>query len=291
MILVAGATGKIGSKLVPKLLEDGYQVRAISRKQENLKQLVEKGVDPAIGDLLDAEFVRQALNGCDQAFFIVQGSPSSGQHQGEEAQMGKNFVTAAKGEGIKHIVFSGSMGAEGRSGCPILDAKVIVEKQFEESGLAVTVFRPGNFFDNMFAFLETISSGFFTLPLDGSVKIPHIAASDIAEYARLAFKRGPQGFEVYDLAYPDPVSMFDIAMEVSDNLGRMIKYMRISDEQFIEVFTGFGISYQFCEDMLAMFRWFEQDDFRFDPQKTIDKFGHTPRSLQEFIPELTRHIK
>jgi uncharacterized protein YbjT (DUF2867 family) len=290
MIVITGATGNIGSRLAKRLFEAGEKIRIISRSEEKLAKLKKLGVETAVGDLLDAEFVKSTFNVCDKAFLVVQGNPNNGKHTEEELQMGENFAQALKSANISHAVFSSSLGT-GKTGTPIIDCKVKIEETLKNSGVPITVLRPGNFFENMFAFLETLSSGFFTQPLDGKVKIPHVSADDIALVAQKAFDRGPKNWEVYDMPGAGDYCMRDIAVALSENLNRMIKYMKIFDDQFIEVFEGFGISKEFCDDILLMYRYFEKEDFTYDREAIIREFDHTPTTLEQFIPNLTKFIK
>ncbi len=291
MILITGATGNIGGRLAKRLLKNGEKIRVVSRKAEKLAELVGLGAEPIVGDLLDPEFVGKTLDGCDKAFLVVQGNVNNGKHYEEELKVGENFANSLKSTGITHAVFSGSMGADANTGTPIIEAKGKIEQMLKQTGVPITVLRPGNFFENMFNFLETISSGFFTYPLDGGVRIPYVSVDDIALIAHKSFKRGPKGWEVYDLAGADDYSMFDIAVALSDKLNRMIKYIRIADEQFVEVFTGFGISEKFCEDMLAMFRYFERADLNYDREIVAGEFDYKPMTLGRFLPDLVKMIK
>jgi uncharacterized protein YbjT (DUF2867 family) len=291
MILITGATGNIGGRLAKRLLDGGEQIRAVSRKEEKLAELVGLGAEPMVGDLLDPDFVGKALDGCDKTFLVVQGNVSNGKHYEEELKVGENFANSLKSIGITHTVFSGSMGANENTGTPIIDAKGKIEEMLKKAGVPITVLRPGNFFENLFNFLETISSGFFTYPLDGGVKVPYVSVDDIARIAHKALKRGPKGWEIYNLAGANDYSMRDIAVALSDRLNRMIKYVRIADEQFIEVFTGFGISEKFCEDMLAMFRYFERANFDHDREIVAGEFDYKPMTLEQFLPDLVKMIK
>ena len=291
MILITGATGKIGSRLTKKLLDAGEKVRVVSRDEEKLEGFTEQGADSAVGDLLDSDFCRSAFEGCNRAFLLVQGSPTNGRHQEEELQIGRNYAEAMKAAGLKHALFISSLGAEKGTGSPIIDVKLEIEKELKETGIPVTVIRPGNFMENMYNFMETISSaGFFTYPMAGNVRMPHVSVDDIAEVSYKVLKRDPEGWEIIDMPGIE-YSFFDFAMEISENLNRMIKYMRVSDDQFREVFTGFGISDKFCDDYLAMFRYFEKGEFDYNPQSMPAEFNYSPKTLEEFIPELVKSIK
>jgi len=291
MILVTGATGNIGSRLAKRLLEEDQEIRVISRKAEKLDELKSLGAEPLVGDLLDYQFCLKAFEGCERAFLVVQGSPRNGNHVEEEIKCGHNFAQAMKSAKLKHAVFSSSLGADSHTGSPIIDVKEKVEDTLKEAGIPVTVLRPSNFFENLYAYLETLSSGHFVYPLDGRVKLPYVSVDDIAMIADKALNREPQGWEIFDMPGQRDISMLDIAGAISDNLNRMIKYMRVSDEQFIEVFTGFGVSEKFCRDILAMFRFFEKQEFKYDREKVQKEFDYNPTTLEEFIPKLVEAIK
>lgn len=291
MIVITGASGNIGSRLTDMLLRDQQKIRVVSRTEDKVAQFKKRGAETAIGNFLDADFCQQAFTGCEKAFLVVQGNPNNGQHTEEEIQMGQNFARALTAADVKHAVFSSSLGADKNTGAPIIDCKLQVENILKDSGVPITVLRPGNFLENMYAFLETISSGFFTHPLDGGIKTPHVSVRDIALIAKRAFERGPKGFEIYDMPGAAEYSMRDIATAISNQLNRMIKYMRISDDQFIEVFTGFGISQKFCDDILSMFHYFERAEFSFDRTRVAHEFNYTPTTLEQFVPELVKMIK
>ncbi|HDS00670.1 MAG TPA: SDR family NAD(P)-dependent oxidoreductase [candidate division Zixibacteria bacterium] len=291
MILVTGATGKIGSRLAKHLMESGNRIRVVSRSEEKIEDFKKKGAEPAVGNLLDRDFCLRAFDGCGRAFLLVQGDPASGRHYEEEVQIGKNYAEALRTTDIEHAIFISSLGVEKGTGSALIDSKIQIEADLKDTGIPVTVIRPGNFLENMYNFFETISSaGFFTYPMPGNIKIPHVSVDDIAEIAFKAFRRGPNGWEIIDMPGIE-YSFFDIAMEISEKLNRMIKYMRVSDDQFREVFTGFGISDKFCDDYLAMFRYFEEGDFNYDPQSMPSEFDYSPKTLEEFVPELVRAIK
>jgi len=291
MILVTGATGNIGGRLAKRLLEQGEKIRVVSRNNEKLSELVQIGAEPAVGNLLMADFTAKAFEGCDKAFLVVQGNVNNGSHYEEEIKIGENMANSLKSAGIRHAVFSGSMGADKGTGSPIIDAKGRIEGMLKETGIPITILRPCSFFENFFNFLETLSAGFFTYPLNGDVKLPYVSVEDIAEIAHKALKHVPQSSQVFDLAGAADYSMHDIAVALSDKLNRMIKYVRIADEQFVEVFKGFGISEKFCNDMLAMFRFFERAEFESDREAVAREFDYKPMSLGQFLPGLVKMIK
>jgi uncharacterized protein YbjT (DUF2867 family) len=291
MILITGASGNIGRRLTGRMLEAGKKIRVTSRSHEKVADFEKNGAETAIGDLLDPSFCEKAFEGCDRAFLLVQGNSTTGRHYEEEIIASKNYAEQLKTQNIEHAVFISSLGVEEGTASPIIDAKIPIEKELKQTGVPVTVIRPGNFLENMYSFLETISSaGFFTHPMAGDIKIPQVSVEDIALIAFKVFERGPNGWEIINMPGIE-CSFFEIARGLSEKLNRMIKYMRVSDEQFREVFTGFGISEKFCDDYLAMFRFFERAHPKYDRATMPPEFNYRPTSLDEFLSEFVKQIK
>jgi uncharacterized protein YbjT (DUF2867 family) len=94
-VLVTGATGNVGSLLVPELIQRGADVRIFTRKEPS-QDTVPKGVEVALGDLLDPESVTRAIKGVDKLFLLNAVSPS----ELTEALIGYGI---ARRDGVKHI--------------------------------------------------------------------------------------------------------------------------------------------------------------------------------------------
>src|SRR5437016_290055 len=104
MILVTGATGKIGSEVVKQLLAAGAPVRVLVRDPQKAVDLAGQGVEVVQGDLMRPETLDAAMKGVDRLFLL---SPQGG----DPFQMESAAVEAARRAGVKHIVKSAVMGA------------------------------------------------------------------------------------------------------------------------------------------------------------------------------------
>jgi len=118
-ILVAGATGYVGGRLIPALLDAGHQVRAMGRSVEKLACLPwghHPKVEKVKGDVLDGESLKKALSGCGTAYYLVH-SMIAQKHKFVEAdrRAAKNMVWAAELAGIERIIYLGGL-AEKKNG-------------------------------------------------------------------------------------------------------------------------------------------------------------------------------
>jgi uncharacterized protein YbjT (DUF2867 family) len=109
MILVAGATGYIGGRLLPALLERGDDVRALAR--DPARATLPDGVDVARGDVISGEGLDAALEGVDVAFYLVHSMEGRGGDFAERDRRGaRNFGRAAAAAGVRRLVYLGGLG-------------------------------------------------------------------------------------------------------------------------------------------------------------------------------------
>ena len=135
-VLVTGATGFIGRRLVPELVERGMTVRAMTRRPGEYA-----GPGEAVGgDVHDPSSLRAPLTGADVAIYLVH-SLDDPDFERKDAEAARAFGRAAAAAGVRQIVYLGGLGADGTDLSPHLRSRREVEALLGEGGVPVTVLR------------------------------------------------------------------------------------------------------------------------------------------------------
>ncbi len=110
-ILVTGATGYIGGRLVPRLLDAGHEVRCLARNPQKLSlHPWRHRVEVVAGDVLDERSVKEALVGCDAAVYLVHSMASGADFARVDRRAAANFRNAAADAAVGRIVYLGALG-------------------------------------------------------------------------------------------------------------------------------------------------------------------------------------
>ena len=109
-VLITGASGYIGGRLISVLEKEGVQVRCLSRRPETLNSRVSKSVEVVEGDALDKESLVRAMSGVETAYYLVHSMGSSGNFVEEERRCAENFAEAASTAKVNRIIYLGGLG-------------------------------------------------------------------------------------------------------------------------------------------------------------------------------------
>src|SRR6476619_5879962 len=133
-VLVTGATGFVGRRLVPALLAEGHEVRAMTRRPEKY----DGDGEPVAGDVFEPDSLTVPLAGVDVAYYLVH-SLDDPDFERKDAEAARTFGRAAAEAGVRQIVYLGGLGDDGGDLSPHLRSRRQVEGLLAEAGVPVTV--------------------------------------------------------------------------------------------------------------------------------------------------------
>jgi uncharacterized protein YbjT (DUF2867 family) len=140
-ILLTGATGYVGGRLLTPLVSRGYRVRCLARSRGHLLGRVPPGVEVVAGDVTNRPSLDTALAGIDAAFYLVHSMGDASAFEEREREGARNFAAAAKGAGVARLVYLGGLGDERVDLSSHLRSRQEVGRILRASGVPTIEFR------------------------------------------------------------------------------------------------------------------------------------------------------
>jgi uncharacterized protein YbjT (DUF2867 family) len=144
LILVTGATGYIASRLIPQLLDRGYQIRALARQPQRLKNKSWfSQVEVTQGDVMDANTLTSAFEDVQTAYYLIHNMSSGHGYTERELEGARNFARAAESAGVQHIIYLGGLADEEQHIAPHMRSRIETGATLRQGKVPVTEFRAG----------------------------------------------------------------------------------------------------------------------------------------------------
>ncbi len=278
MILITGATGNLGSKVIDTLLETipARQMAALVRHENKARLLKEKGVTIRIGDYDDKAALEEAMRGIEKVLLVSGGRAENGlqQHQ--------NVVDAAKKAGVKCIAYTGRCLKDKNT-----LANELMKRHFETedyiiaSGMNYILFRNILYLDTLSVFLSKneLEKG-IALPA-GDGKVSYVLRSDQAEAIGRVLAGDNCSNRIYHFTSSQTYSFYDVAKALSELSGKTISYTSVDPGTFKDKAKELGIP-DFAVNMTIAF----MTDIKNGQEETVSDdleniLGRKPINLKE----------
>jgi uncharacterized protein YbjT (DUF2867 family) len=226
MILVAGGTGFVGTKVVHALRVEEQSVRVLARRPEKHGQISAWGCELVAGDVTDPDSLRRAVAGCETVVHLVALPPFSDPKAIDRVmtQGTRDLVEAAKESGAKRLVLMSALGTEeGRELAPYYHAKWEQEQAVKYSGLEHAIFRPSFIFGRdggLLAQQIRIVRLSPVTPILSRHRMQPIWVEDVAAFFAKAVSAPEAANRTFDLGGPDRVTWAELHERIRRILGK-----------------------------------------------------------------------
>ena len=208
-VLVTGATGYIGGRLAPRLVDAGRQVRVLARSPDKLREVPwAADVEIACGDLGDPATLREAFTGIDVVYYLVHSMTAGGRFEEVEERNARNVADAAVAAGVRRIVYLGGLHPAGVDLSPHLSSRTRVGEILMDSGIPTVVLQAGVVIGSGSASFEMIRHltnrlPVMTTPRWVNNRIQPIAVRDVLHYLEAAAAAPLARSRTFDIGGPD----------------------------------------------------------------------------------------
>lgn len=225
MELITGASGYVGGRLVERLLSEGRPVRALARDPSRLA--ARPDVEAVSGDLISGRGLREALDGCSVAYYLVH-SMEAGEPDGDfadrERRAAETFATAAGSAGVNRVVYLGGIAPSGPAPSAHIASRLEVERILLEGAPRATALRASIVIgsrSSSFRMLVRLVERLRFLPMPGwrRNRTQPIAERDAVEFlARTPAVEAAAGRSL-DIVGPDVLSYGDMVERIAESMG------------------------------------------------------------------------
>jgi uncharacterized protein YbjT (DUF2867 family) len=224
LVLLTGATGYVGGRLLKRLESLGIPVRCLARRPEFLRPRTLPETQVVAGDVLNPASLTDAFQAVDTAFYLVHAMGSVHRFEEEDRQAAHNFGAAARSAGVRRIIYLGGLGEECEQLSPHLRSRHEVGAILRSSGVPVIEFRASVILGSGSLSFEMIRSLVERLPVMVTprwVRAPAqpIAIGDVLRYLVAALDHPVRESRIYEIGGPDRVSYGELMKEYARQRG------------------------------------------------------------------------
>lgn len=254
MIVVTGATGQLGRRIVEQLLQrmPPDRIAATTRDLGEAEALARAGVSVRHGDFTKPDTLKAAFAGAAQVLIVSSNAERIGQDPVAQHQ---TAIEAARAAGARRIVYTSHMGASSTSHFRPMHTHALTEAILRDAGLAWTALRNGFYAETVPAMLvgDAVSTGVLAAPADG--KVAWTSHDDLAAGAAAVLAE-PGRFDgpTPPLTCSEALDLGDVASLLSEIHGREIRREVIPDEALIAGMQAGGVPATVIEIAVGLYR-------------------------------------
>ena len=277
-ILVTGASGKTGQRVVASIAKMGGRVRAFVRRPETSEPLKRAGAaEITLGDLMDHGSLRLAMTGAGQVLHICPPM-----HPKEDA-IARTMIELASELAIDRFVLYSVLHPL-LEGVPHHDRKLQAERALVDSGLNYTILQPSRYMQHLAMIWKTVlTTGVHAMQFGTTVRFSLVDLADIVEAVARIMTEPGHDVATYQFAGPDALSQDDCAGILTSVLGRPIRAVAKPIEDFRRDAAASGMSGERIEGMIKMNAHYDAHGLVGNSNVLRWILGREPTRFSEFV--------
>lgn len=233
IVLIAGASGYIGGRLVPELAARGYRLRAMVRADAQIYRDRWPGVEVTAADALEPGSLETALQGVETAYYLIHSLMLGRKHFAEaDIRAAVHFRCAAAACGVRRIIYLGGLGDSAAALSPHLRSRLEVAHELCRGPVPVTILRAAVIIGSGSASYEIIANlirrfRIVPLPRWAATRCQPIAIRDVIKYLVGVLEIPAAAGQTYDIGGPDILTYGDMLRIQAGLVGRRILFVPV----------------------------------------------------------------
>jgi uncharacterized protein YbjT (DUF2867 family) len=285
LILVVGASGKLGGEVARRLLALGIPVRAISRNPTRLGPLRDLGAEVLQGDLTDSASLARACLGAEKVLAAAHAFTGAGGNAmlRVDGEGNRALIDAARASGASHFVFTSACTGPDDP-VDFFRVKYDVEQYLRASGLPFTILRPGAFMEDHAERIgrPVIEKGWTVVFGRGEGPANYVAARDVAEVATMVLREAPRN-DIVRIGGPENLSAMDVVRTYERVAGRKAKVYHVPERVLRIVARAAGPLLPVVRRIVDAGLFMEAGGQRMDTPDTLARYPVRLTRLEEFV--------
>jgi uncharacterized protein YbjT (DUF2867 family) len=285
MILIVGASGKLGGQVARRLLALGIPVRALSRVPARLHELRALGAEVMAADLRDSATLGSACQGVEKVLAAAHAFTGGGTNSMSRVDEAGNraLIDAAKAAGVSHFVFTSACTGPDDP-VDFFRVKYAIEQYLRASGVPFTILRPGAFMEDHAERIgrPVMEKGWTVVFGRGQGLANYVAMRDVAEVATMVIRDPPRGDIVW-VGGPENLSAIDVVRTYERVAGRTARVYHVPEPVLRVVAQSVGPLLPVVRRIVTAGLFMETGGQRIDIRDTLARYPIRLTPLESFV--------
>ncbi|QMV43442.1 SDR family oxidoreductase [Cohnella cholangitidis] len=284
-MLVTGATGKLGTKVVETLLKSvpASQLAVSVRNPEKAQGLQARGVEVRQGDFDHPETLNSAFAGIDRLLLI-----SADGDNDTRIRQHTNAVAAAQRAGVKFIAYT-SLANASESAIFLAEVHRFTEETIVKTGIPYSFLRNNWYLENEIASIQGVLAGAPWVTSAGSGKVGWALQQDYAEAAAAVLAGNGHDNTIYELS-GKPLTQDQLASELGAVLGKEVSVQHVDDAAYADIMTGAGVPDFVIPILVGIQQGIREGTLQIDSNDFEKLLGRSVTPIREALTQIVSGI-